>query len=89
MSSLRFDVTSSPPLRLHVNRGLVRHGYSWVLTDQGPEGPCQVDPTSARIPANLQVRPKTLSTIPVTMEDLGRPYRDRRRHVGLEEQASP
>jgi hypothetical protein len=23
----------------------VRHGYPWVPTDQGPRGPCQVDPT--------------------------------------------
>jgi hypothetical protein len=38
-------VTSSPPLRLHVDRGLVRHGYPWVSTDQGPRGPSQVDPT--------------------------------------------
>jgi hypothetical protein len=22
-----------------------RHGYPWVPTDQGPRGPCQVDPT--------------------------------------------
>jgi hypothetical protein len=45
MSSLRFDVTSSLPLRLYVDRGLVRHGYPWVPTDQGLKGPCHVDPT--------------------------------------------
>jgi hypothetical protein len=45
MSSLRFNMTSSHRLRLHVNRGLERHGYPWVSTDQGPRGPCQVDPT--------------------------------------------
>jgi hypothetical protein len=44
-SSLRFDMTLSPTLHLHVNRGLVRHGYPWVPTDQGPRGPCQVDLT--------------------------------------------
>jgi hypothetical protein len=38
-------VTSSLPLRLHVDRGLVRHGYPWVPTDKGPRGPCQVIPT--------------------------------------------
>jgi hypothetical protein len=38
-------MTSFLPLRLHVDRGLVRHGYPWVPTDQGPRGPCQVDPT--------------------------------------------
>jgi hypothetical protein len=45
MSSLCFDVTSFLPLRLHVDRRLVRHGYPWVPTDHGPRGPCQVDPT--------------------------------------------
>jgi hypothetical protein len=44
-SSPCFDVTSSLPLRLHVDRGLVRHGYPWVLTDQGLRGLCQVDLT--------------------------------------------
>jgi hypothetical protein len=32
-SSLYFDVTSFLHLSLHVNRGLVRHGYPWVTTD--------------------------------------------------------
>jgi hypothetical protein len=41
---LRFDMTSSPPLRLHVDQGLVRHGYPWVPTGQVPRGR-QVDPT--------------------------------------------
>jgi hypothetical protein len=41
----------------------------------------------ARSPADLQVGPETLSTIPVTLEGLGRPYPDRRRPAGLEEQA--
>jgi hypothetical protein len=45
MSSLCFNMTSSQPLCLHVNRGLERHGYPWIPTDQGPRGPCQVDPT--------------------------------------------
>jgi hypothetical protein len=36
---------SSQPLCLHVNRGLERHGYPWVPTDQGPRVPCQVDLT--------------------------------------------
>jgi hypothetical protein len=44
-SSPCFDMTSSLPLRLHVDQGLVRHGYPWVPTDQGPRGSCQVDPT--------------------------------------------
>jgi hypothetical protein len=33
MSSLHFNMTSSQPLRLHVDRGLERHGYPWVPTD--------------------------------------------------------
>jgi hypothetical protein len=44
-SSLHFDVTSFLPLRLHVDRGLARHGYPSVPTDQGPRGPYQVDLT--------------------------------------------
>jgi hypothetical protein len=35
------------------------------------------------------VGPETLSTIPETLEDLGRPYPDRRRPARLVEQASP
>jgi hypothetical protein len=44
-SSLRIDVTSSPPLRLRVDRGLVRHGYQRVTFDQGLSRPRQVGPT--------------------------------------------
>jgi hypothetical protein len=43
----------------------------------------------ARSLADLQVGPETLSTIPTTLEDLGRPYPERRRPAGLEEQVSP
>jgi hypothetical protein len=43
MTSPSFNMTLSRPVRLHVNRGLERHGYPWVPTDQGPRGPCQVD----------------------------------------------
>jgi hypothetical protein len=43
----------------------------------------------ARSPADLQVGPETLSTTPVTQEDLGRPYPDRRRHAELVGQDSP
>jgi hypothetical protein len=42
-----------------------------------------------RSPADLQVGPETLSTIPATLEDLGRPYLDRGRPAGLVEQVSP
>jgi hypothetical protein len=36
-----------------------------------------------RSPANLQVGPKTLSTIQATLEDVGRPDPDRGRPAGL------
>jgi hypothetical protein len=45
MTSPRLDMTSPWPVRLHIDRGLKRHGYQWVPTDQGPKAPCQVDPT--------------------------------------------
>jgi hypothetical protein len=32
-------------LRLHLARGLVRHGYPWVPTDQAHDRPRQVGPT--------------------------------------------
>jgi hypothetical protein len=33
------------PNRKPARPPLQRHGYPWVPTDQGPGGPCQVDPT--------------------------------------------
>jgi hypothetical protein len=42
-----------------------------------------------RSPADLQVGPETLSTILVTLEDLGRPHPDSGRPVGFVAQASP
>jgi hypothetical protein len=70
MFLLRFNMTSSQPLRLHVDRGLERHGYPWVPTDQGPGGPCQVDPTCQKphLPAS---EPEDLIHNP---GDLGRPW---------------
>jgi hypothetical protein len=85
MFSLRFDVTSSLPLLQHVDRGLVRHGYPWVPTDQGPKGPCQVDPTCQK-PRRPASGPEDLIHNP---GDLGRPYLDRERPAELVEQASP
>jgi hypothetical protein len=43
----------------------------------------------ARSPTDLQVGPETLYTIPATLEDIGRPYPDRRRPARLAGQASP
>jgi hypothetical protein len=64
------DVTSSPPLRLHVDRGLVRHGYPWDPTDQGPRGPRQVDPTCQK-PCRTASGPRDLIHNP---GDPGRPW---------------
>jgi hypothetical protein len=88
MSSLHFDVTSSLPLHLHVDRGLVRHGYPWVPTDQGPGDPCQVDSTYQK-PCRLASGPETLSTVLATLEDLERPHLDRGRPPRLAGQACP
>jgi hypothetical protein len=68
-SSLRINVTSFPSLRLHVDRGLERHGYLWVPTDQGPRGPCLVDPTCQK-PRRPASGPGDLIHNP---GDLGRP----------------
>jgi hypothetical protein len=40
-------------------------------------------------PVDLQVGPETLSTVPTTLEDLGRPHPDRGRLARLAGQASP
>jgi hypothetical protein len=75
-------MTSFLPLCLHVDRGLVRHGYPWVPTDQGPKGPSQVDPTCQKLSRptrssiDLQLGLETLSTVPATLEDFERPYPD-------------
>jgi hypothetical protein len=81
-------VTLFLPLRLHVDRELVRHGYPWVPTDQGPRGPCQVDPTCQKFnrPAS---GPGDLIRSPTTLEDLRRPYPDRGRPARLAGQAFP
>jgi hypothetical protein len=66
-SPLRRDFisTSSPTRR----SGLVRHGYPWVPTDQGPRGPCQVDPTCQK-----PSRPASgLGDLVHSPNDLGRP----------------
>jgi hypothetical protein len=68
-SSLRFDMTSFLPLRLYIDRGLVRHRYPWVPTDQGPRDPCQVDPTCQK-PSRPASGPGDLIHSP---DDLGRP----------------
>jgi hypothetical protein len=75
-------MTSSQLLRLHVDRGLERHGYPWVPTDQGLGGPCQVDPTCQK-PHRPASGPATLSASPVTLEHPRRPYLDPGGPVGL------
>jgi hypothetical protein len=74
-------------IKLHGYFG-VRHGYPWVPPTRVPEVPVKWT-RPARSPADLQVGPKTLSTILTTREDLGRPYPDRRRPAELVEQAFP
>jgi hypothetical protein len=69
MSSLRFNVTLPKPLRLHVDRGLERHGYPWVPTDQRLGCPYQVDPTCQK-PRRPASGPRDLIHNP---DDLGRP----------------
>jgi hypothetical protein len=88
MSSQPFNMTLSQPLRLHVDRGLERHGYPWVPTDQGPGGPYQVDPTYQK-PHRPTSGPETLSTTPTTLEYPRRPHSDPGRPAGLVVQASP
>jgi hypothetical protein len=47
-----------------------RHGYPWVPTDQGPGGPCQVDPTCQK-PRRPLSGPRDLIH---NSGDLGRPH---------------
>jgi hypothetical protein len=68
MTSPSFDMTLSRPLHLHIDRGLERHGYPWVPTDQGPRGPCQVDLTCQK-PRRPASGPRDLIHNP---DDLGR-----------------
>jgi hypothetical protein len=75
MSSLRIDMTSSQPLRLHVDRGLERHGYPWVPTDQGPGGPCQVDPMCQKLDRDLIHNPDDLGRPRTTSSRLGKTCR--------------
>jgi hypothetical protein len=46
-------------------------------------------PDRPQAPADLQVDPETLSTIPMTLEDHGRPHPDPERPAGLVAQVSP
>jgi hypothetical protein len=68
MPLLRPTMTSSRLLRLHIDRGLERHGYPWVPIDQGPRGLYQVDPTCQK-PHRPASGPIDLIHNP---EDLGR-----------------
>jgi hypothetical protein len=56
-----------------------RHGYSWVPTDQGSRGPCQVDPTCQK-PRPPASGPGDIIHNP---EDLRRPHPDSGRPVRL------
>jgi hypothetical protein len=64
------------------------HGYPWVPTDQGPGGPCQVDPTCQK-PCRPASGPNDLIHNPGDLGNHGQPYPDSGRPVGLVAQASP
>jgi hypothetical protein len=53
-------------LRLHLTRGLVRHGYPWVPTDQAHGRPRQLGPAyqKNRRPVGGPNRPRWLPTRP-------------------------
>jgi hypothetical protein len=80
-------------------RRLSRFAYMSIggLRDMGTHGspPTRVPEVPVewtrpvRSPADLQVGPETLSTIPATLEDLGRPHPDSRRPARLVTQSSP
>jgi hypothetical protein len=81
------DVHSRPTRNL-IHHSVCDMGTHGSLPARVPEVPNKWT-RPARIPADLQVGLENLSTIPVTLEDLGRPYPDRRRPAGLVEQTSP
>jgi hypothetical protein len=82
MSSLCFDMTLSQPLRLHIDRGLKRHGTHGSPPTRVVEVPAMWTwPVGS--PTDLQVDPETLSTTLKTLEDLGRPYPDPGKSVVL------
>jgi hypothetical protein len=67
MPSLHFDMTSSRPLRLHVDRGLETHGYPWVPTDQGLNRPFTGGPDLPEDPPTCQSAPPDLTCGPKDM----------------------
>jgi hypothetical protein len=79
-------MTSSQPLRLYVDQGLERQGYPWIPTDQGLEGPCQVDPTCqkphrpASGPGDLIHNPGDLGRPRATSSGLRNTYRVKDRY---------
>jgi hypothetical protein len=81
-------MTSFQPLRLHVDRGLERHGYPWDPSARVPKVPVKWT-QAAKSPADLKVGLETLSTTPTTMEDLRQPQPDSGRPPRLVAQASP
>jgi hypothetical protein len=81
-------MTSSRLLRLHIDRGLERHGYPWSPPTRVPE--VSVKWTwPARSPVDMKVDPETLSTTQPTLEDSRRPYPDPGGSAGLVAQDSP
>jgi hypothetical protein len=58
-------------LHLHISRGLVRHGYTWVPTDQAHGRPRQVGPAHQETnrPVSSLVRPDMWARRQLGMQD--------------------
>jgi hypothetical protein len=82
MNSPHFNMTLSRPLCLHVDWGLESNACPCVPTDQGPRGPCQVDPTYQK-PCRPASGPGDLIHNPVTLDDSKKPYLDPGGSTGL------
>jgi hypothetical protein len=67
--NLDFHIFDVLDLDLLLGSPAERHGYPWVLIDQGPGGPCQVDPTCQK-PCRPASGPGDLI---YNLGDIGRP----------------
>jgi hypothetical protein len=81
-------MTSSQPLRLHVDRGLRDIGTHGSPPNRVLEVPVKRT-QPVRSPTDLQVGPETLSATSMTLEELRRPYPDPRGPAWLVAQDSP
>jgi hypothetical protein len=88
MTLPRLDMTSSRPLRLHVDQGLRDMGTHGSPPTRVPELPVKWT-WPVRSPTNLQLGLETLSTTPATLEYSRRPHLDLGGSAELVAQASP